>query len=123
MFNSESWTILWTIFGTFFFRPFTDYRGGRGGERERERERERQTISTQGGVGCSLPVLKEGWETGCYYSRSGGRPLLCRKGWRGLYQKMLLIVGFFTGSDKLFFFTNGFCLQTFFMLNCLYLRL
>ena len=78
--------------------------GGGGGER--------QTISTQGGVGCNLPVLMEGWEASCYYSRNGGRLLLRRKGWMCLYQKMLLIIGFFTGSDKLFFlrflFTGSF---------------
>ena len=27
----------------------------------------KHTISTQGGVGCSLLVLREGWEAECYY--------------------------------------------------------
>ena len=31
------------------------------------------TISTQGGVGCSLSVLRERWETDCCYSGRGGR--------------------------------------------------
>ena len=31
------------------------------------------TISTQGGVGCSLSVLREGWEAECYYSGRGER--------------------------------------------------
>ena len=40
----------------------------------------RQTISSQGGVGFSLPLLREGWEADCYYSRRSRR-LLCREGW------------------------------------------
>ena len=47
----------WTIFG-----PFLDhFIGGM------------YTISTQGGVGCSLSVLREGWEAECYYSGRGER--------------------------------------------------
>lgn len=32
-----------------------------------------KTISSQGGVGCSLTVLWEGWEADCYYLGKGGR--------------------------------------------------
>ena len=59
-----------TFFGPFFGNNFGLPVGGGG----------RQTISSQGGVGCSLPLLREGWEADCYYSRRGGR-LLCREGW------------------------------------------
>ena len=45
-----------------FFGPF--YRGGK------------HTISSQGGVGCSLSVLREGWETDYYYAARGRRWLL-----------------------------------------------
>ena len=81
--NVDPWTIFRTIFlgplfGPFFFTFFGPFFGnnfglpvGGGG---------RQTISGQGGVGCSLPLLREGWEADCYYSRRGGRPL-CREGW------------------------------------------
>ena len=56
----------WTIFG-----PFLDhFIGGM------------YTISTQGGVGCSLSVLREGWEAECYYPwRGERRTILHRKGW------------------------------------------
>lgn len=33
----------------------------------------RKTIRSQGGVGCSLTVLWEGWEADCYYLGRGGR--------------------------------------------------
>ena len=33
----------------------------------------KHTISTQGGVGCSLLVLREGWKAECYYSGRGER--------------------------------------------------
>ena len=47
----------WTIFGSFL----DHFIGGM------------YTISTQGGVGCSLSVLREGWEAGCYYPGRGER--------------------------------------------------
>ena len=47
----------WTIFGSFL----DHFIGGM------------YTISTQGGVGCSLSVLREGWEAGCYYPGRGDR--------------------------------------------------
>ena len=56
------------FFGLFFglfFGPF--YRG-------------KHTISTQGGVGCSLLVLREGWKAECYYSGRGERRTIARQG-------------------------------------------
>ena len=61
----DPWTIFWTFFGPLF-GPFLDLlfdhfiKGA-------------PTISTQGGVGCSLSVLRERWETDCCYSGRGGR--------------------------------------------------
>ena len=51
------WTVFWTIFWTIL-------KGGRGGK---------HTINTEGGVGYSLSVLREGWEAECYYSGRGER--------------------------------------------------
>ena len=53
-----------------FFRPFflDHFVGGK------------HTISTQGGVGCSLLVLREGWEAECYYSGRGERRTIARQG-------------------------------------------
>ena len=71
------WTIFWTIFWTvFFFGPFffldrfffNHFIGGK------------HTISTQGGVGCSLLVLREGWKAECYYSGRGERRTIARQG-------------------------------------------
>ena len=68
------------IFGPFFefffksflgllFGPFLDhFIGGK------------HTISTQGGVGCSLLVLREGWKAECYYSGRGERRTIARQG-------------------------------------------
>ena len=42
----DPWTISWTIFWDLFFSFGPFYRGG-------------DTICTQGGVGCSLSVLRE----------------------------------------------------------------
>ena len=63
------WTIFWTIFLDCFFGPFFGpfYRG-------------KHTISTQGGVGCSLLVLREGWKAECYYSGRGERRTIARQG-------------------------------------------
>ena len=48
------WTIFWTMFWTILW----------GGE---------YIISSQGGMGWSLSVLREGWEAECYYSGRGER--------------------------------------------------
>ena len=40
----------------------------------------RHTISTQGGVGCSLSVLREGWEAECYHSGRGERRTITTQG-------------------------------------------
>ena len=40
----------------------------------------KHTISTQGGVGCSLLVLREGWKAECYYSGRGERRTIARQG-------------------------------------------
>ena len=40
----------------------------------------KHTISTQVGVGCSLLVLREGWEAECYYSGRGERRTFRRQG-------------------------------------------
>ena len=40
----------------------------------------KHTISTQGGVGCSLLVLREGWKAECYYSGMGERRTIARQG-------------------------------------------
>ena len=66
------WTIFWTSFWTifldyFFWDHFPDHLFGpfyKGGE---------HTIGTQGSVGCSLLVPREGWEVECYYSWRGKR--------------------------------------------------
>ena len=46
----------------------------------------KHTISNLGGVGCSLLVLREGWEAQCYYVGWGER-ILRSEGW-----KVVLIV-------------------------------
>ena len=38
-----------------------------------------QSTSTEGGVGCSLLVLREGWEAECYYSGRGERRTIARQ--------------------------------------------
>ena len=53
------WTVFWTIFWTIL-------KGGGGGGKK-------HTINTEGGVGYSLSVLREGWEAECYYSGRGER--------------------------------------------------
>ena len=40
----------------------------------------KHTISIQGGVGCSLLVLREGWKAECYYSGRGERRTIARQG-------------------------------------------
>ena len=40
----------------------------------------KHTISTQGGGGCSLLVLREGWKAECYYSGRGERRTIARQG-------------------------------------------
>ena len=67
------WTIFWTIFLDHFLDYFLDhfldhFIGGK------------HTINTQGGVGCSLLVLREGWEAECYYSGRGERRTIARQG-------------------------------------------
>ena len=65
------WTIFGPFLGPFFF--LDHFIGGK------------HTISSQGGVGCGLSVLREGWEAECYYS--GGvrdRLLLRREGWEAV---------------------------------------
>ena len=62
------WTIFGTIFWTIFFGPFFGlffgpFFGSFYGVKH--------TISTQGGVGCSLLVLREGWKAESYYSGRG----------------------------------------------------
>ena len=60
----------------YFLGPFFEYFFGpfyRGGERK-------HTISTQGGVGHSLSVLREAWKAKCYYSGWGER-ILRSEGW------------------------------------------
>ena len=48
------WTIFWTIFLTILWTNFfLDHFIGGGGK---------HTISTQGGVGCSLSVPRAGWK-------------------------------------------------------------
>ena len=44
---------------------------GRGGK---------HTISSQGGVGCSLSVLREGWKVRYYYSGRGERRTITTQG-------------------------------------------
>ena len=39
----------------------------------------KHTICTQGGVGCSLLVLRKGWEAECYYSERGERRTIARQ--------------------------------------------
>ena len=42
----------------------------------------KHTISTQGGGGSSLSVMREGWEAECYHSgRSGRRTITTQGGW------------------------------------------
>ena len=53
---------------------------------KRHQHHMKHTISTQGGVGCSLLVLREGWEAQCYYVGWGER-ILRSEGW-----KVVLIV-------------------------------
>ena len=62
----------WTIFWDHFWNKFLDHFIG-GGERK-------HTISTQGGVGHSLSVLREAWKAQCYYSGWGER-ILRSEGW------------------------------------------
>ena len=52
------WTIFWTIFGTIFWTILS---------------RGKHTIRTQGGVGCSLSVLREGWDAVYQYWGRAGR--------------------------------------------------
>ena len=60
------WTVFWTIFfGPFFLDHFI---------------RGKHTISSQGGVRCSLSVLREGWEAECYYSGRGERRTITAQG-------------------------------------------
>ena len=40
----------------------------------------KHTISIQGGDGCSLLVLREGWKAECYYSGRGERRTIARQG-------------------------------------------
>ena len=42
--------------------------------------RGKHIISTQGGMGCSLLVLREGWKAECYYSGRGERRTIARQG-------------------------------------------
>ena len=60
------WNFFWTIFGTIFF--LDHFIGGK------------HTISSQGGVGCGLSVLREGWEAECYYSGRGERQTITTQG-------------------------------------------
>ena len=62
---------VWT--GPFFLDHFLDYflDHFRGGE---------HTIITEGGVGGSLSVLREGWEAECYYSGRGVRRTITTQG-------------------------------------------
>ena len=54
----------------------------------------KHTISTQGGVGCSLLVLREGWKAECYYSGRGERRTIARQGevGGGCYSKHYLLM-------------------------------
>ena len=64
--------------------------------------RREAAISTQGGVGCNLSVLRDGWEADCF--TEGGledKILIRREGWEVVVLIMLLINGVFTGSYKL----------------------
>ena len=70
------WTIFGTIFWTIFFGPFFGlffgpFFGSFYGVKH--------TISTQGGVGCSLLVLRGG-KAECYYSGRGKRRTISRQG-------------------------------------------
>ena len=42
--------------------------------------RGKHAISSQGGVRCSLSVLREEWEAECYYSRRGERRTITTQG-------------------------------------------
>ena len=42
--------------------------------------RGKHTISSQGGVRCSLSVLREEWEAECYYSGRGERRTITTQG-------------------------------------------
>ena len=54
----------------------------------------KHTISTQGGVGCSLLVLREGWRAECYNSGRGERRTIARQGevGGGCYSKHYLLM-------------------------------
>ena len=67
----------WTLFLDHFLEHFLDYFFGpffglfyRG----------KHIISTQGGMGCSLLVLREGWKAECYYLGRGERRTIARQG-------------------------------------------
>ena len=49
-------TIFWTVFWDHFLDHLLNHFIGGG---------RKHTISSQGGVGCSLSVLREGWEAEC----------------------------------------------------------
>ena len=51
------------------------FKGGGGGEKH--------TINTEGGVGYSLSVLREGWEAECYYSGRGERRTISNSDYAG----------------------------------------
>ena len=67
------WTIFldhfWTTFWIIFWTNFLDHFKG-----------EEHTISIEGGVGWRLSVLREGWETECYYPGRGERRTITTQG-------------------------------------------
>ena len=67
------WAIFWTIFWTFFFF-WTILEGGEGGAHHYYRGRGgMKSISSEGGVGGRVLLLREGCETDYYYAGRGGR--------------------------------------------------
>ena len=64
-FLDHFWTTFWIIFWTNFLDHFKG---------------EEHTISIEGGVGWSLWVLREGWETECYYPGRGERRTITTQG-------------------------------------------
>ena len=95
------WTIFWTVFldmflDLFFYPIFLWIFLWGGGGRE-------HTICTQGVVGCSQSVLREGWEVDCYYFGRGGRRTISRSRCYWLMEYLLDHTTFFSGFSTDYF--------------------
>ena len=103
-FLDHFWTPFWIIFWTNFLDHFKG---------------EEHTISIEGGVGWSLWVLREGWETECYYPGRGERRTITTQGGvgGGCYRKhywfnwffdwIFVCLNFSAGPRRFFIFRHA----------------